>query len=114
MPKEEEEEEEWGKVRKGILGMDEEGGKDVHERGKKWKWKREGGGDETQVLKRREERGEEKDRAITVNLVFAFNTCREEVMRREGAGRARWRGRLLGDRAYILNFNKIKERGESE
>lgn len=43
--------------------------------------------DETQVLKRREERGEEeKDRAITVNLVFAFNTCREEVMRREGGG----------------------------
>ena len=52
-------------------------------------------------------------------LSLAFNTCREEVMRgerererwREGGGeRERERGRetLLGDRAYILNFNKIR------
>lgn len=49
------------------------------------------------------------------NFVFAFNTCREKVMRRKIHGereeeRERGGGRetLLGDRAYILNFNKIR------
>lgn len=46
-------------------------------------------------------------------LSLAFNTCREEVMRRGRDGgreeeREGGRETLLGDRAYILNFNKIR------
>lgn len=42
-------------------------------------------------------------------LSLAFNTCREEVMRTQRGGWEREGGRetLLGDGAYILNFNKI-------
>lgn len=58
---------------------------------------------------KKEER-EERNHPRTVNLVSAFNTCREEVMRRD----EREGGALLGDRAYILNFNQSSGEREGE